>query len=90
MGSSIGVRLLIFFRRSLLQLKTEQDVISFLKGFDREVEAIKEELLRMCWYMRGGLTYTEAHNLDQAERKLIGKIIDSNLEITKQSKLPFY
>jgi hypothetical protein len=90
MGSSIGVRLLIFFRRSLLQLKTEQDVISFLKGFDREVEAIKEELLRMCWYMRGGLTYTEAHNLDQAERKLIGKIIDSNLEITKQSKLPFF
>ena len=44
----------------------------------------------MCWYMRGGLTYTEAHNRDQAERKLIGKIIDSNLEITKQSKLPFY
>ena len=51
---------------------------------------MKMELARLCWYMRGGLTYTEAHNLDQAERKLIGKIIDSNLEITKQSKLPFY
>lgn len=44
----------------------------------------------MCWYMRGGLTYTEAYNLDQFERKIIGKIIDSNLDITKQSKLPFF
>ena len=54
------------------------------------MEAIKEELLRMCWYMRGGLSYIEAFNLDQSERKLIGKIIDGNLETTKTTKMPFF
>lgn len=44
----------------------------------------------MCWFMRGGITYNEAMLLDQEERKLIGKIIDNNLETTKTSKLPFF
>jgi hypothetical protein len=54
------------------------------------VEAIKEELFRLCWYMRGGVTYSEAMYLDQEERKIIGRIIDSNLEVTKTSRMPFF
>ena len=40
--------------------------------------------------MRGGVTYGEAMYLDQEERKIIGRIIDSNLEVTKTSRMPFF
>jgi hypothetical protein len=57
---------------------------------DKEINDIKQEALRMCWYMRGGITYDQALHLSSAERKLISKIIDDNLETTKKSGLPFF
>jgi len=57
---------------------------------EKEAASIKEEALKMCWYMRGGLTYTEAMNLSFHERDTIGKLIKDNLETTKKSGLPFF
>jgi hypothetical protein len=44
----------------------------------------------MAWYMRGGITYDQIMNLSQTERLLINEIIESNLETTKKSQLPFF
>jgi hypothetical protein len=57
---------------------------------DKDVKNIKEESLRMCWFMRGGLTYTEAMNLSVQERNLISKIIKDNMETTKKSGMAFF
>jgi hypothetical protein len=57
---------------------------------EKEVRAIKEELIKLCWFMRGGLTLTEAYNTDPEDRELIGKLIESNLETTNKTKLPFF
>jgi DNA polymerase III delta subunit len=62
----------------------------FIKELDRDTKAIKQELLKLCWYMRGGLSYTESHCLIPEERELISKIVDENLETTKESGLPFF
>ena len=51
---------------------------------------IRSEVLKICWYMRGGLTYTEGMNLSSDERGAIGKIVKENLETTKKSGLPFF
>jgi hypothetical protein len=57
---------------------------------DQESNAIRQEALKMVWYMRGGLTYTEAMNLSHGERDLVSGIIKENLETTKKSGLPFF
>ena len=57
---------------------------------DKEVRAFKEDALRMCWYMRGGLSYDDAMLLGEVDRKLISEIIKDNLETTKKSKMPFF
>lgn len=44
----------------------------------------------MTWYMRGGISYEEVMMLSAEEREIIGKIIKSNLETTKESGLPFF
>jgi len=57
---------------------------------DQEIKDIKTDVLRMCWHMRGGLTYEEGMNLSYQERTIIGEIIKGNIETTKESGLPYF
>ena len=57
---------------------------------DREAESIRQESLKMSWYMRGGVTYDQVLALSSKERSMISDIIKDNLETTKKSKLPFF
>jgi hypothetical protein len=61
-----------------------------LDGYEKECEDIKRNVLQMSWYMRGGVSYEDILNMSAFEREAIGKIIDSNLETTKKSQLPFF
>lgn len=61
-----------------------------VENMDQEANAIREEALKMAWYMRGGITYDQVLNLSSSERSSVGKIIKDNLETTKKSGLPFF
>ena len=65
-------------------------VAKLIEDYDKQSRAIKEEALRFCWYMRGGLAYDEAIMLGNHERQIISKIIDDNMKATKDSGLPFF
>jgi hypothetical protein len=65
-------------------------IIDLVKDYEKQVKGLKEEALRMCWYMRGGLTYDEAIVLSSGEREIINGIIKQNLEITQKSGTPFF
>ena len=72
-----------------MALKTDE-IIEYLEQLDREAKAFKEEVIKICWYMRGGINYDDAMMLSNHERKLISKLISDNLETTKKSGLPFF
>jgi len=57
---------------------------------EKEANAIREEILRLCWHMRGGITYDQAMMLSFEERKSIGSIIKENMETTKKTGLPYF
>ncbi len=69
---------------------TKQEIESFISQFDKDTKAIKIELLKLCWYMRGGLNYGDAHLLTPEERLYINNIIEENLQTTKETGLPFF
>ena len=73
----------------LLYLDTD-GIERIVKEYDGTTRALKEELLRICWFMRGGIDYNISHMLTIEERNLIGKIVEKNLETTKESGLPFF
>lgn len=66
------------------------EINQLVKDMDNETKAVKEDLFRICWFMRGGVTITEAYELDLQDREAISKIIEGNLETTKESGLPFF
>jgi hypothetical protein len=57
---------------------------------EKETSSIRQEALKMTWFMRGGLNYEQAMQLGSAEREVINKIIKDNLDTTKKSGLPFF
>jgi len=57
---------------------------------DREIDEIKNEIIKICWYMRGGVTMSEAWDLDMSDKKIISNLIKENLDTTKKSGLPFF
>lgn len=69
---------------------TNEQVIALLDTMDRESKVLKEDLLKMCWFMRGGLTYNDAMMLSFRDREMIAKVIDKNLETAKKTGLPFF
>jgi hypothetical protein len=72
-------------------LSLDNDAVGeLLNSFDSQIRALKEDALRMSWYMRGGLSYDDAMMLSESERKSISEIIKENLETTKKSNMPFF
>ena len=51
---------------------------------------LRHELVKVCWYMRGGLSYSEANALSPTEREIIAQLVKDNLETTKKSGQPFF
>ena len=64
------------------------DVVKLLQQFDNESKALQKELLEITWYMRGGVSYSEATMLSPQERKQIAEIIKQNIKNTYDTKLP--
>jgi hypothetical protein len=61
-----------------------------LTKFDKESKALKTELLKSCWFMRGGVSYDDAMVMSFEDREICHEIIKDNLETTKESGLPFF
>ncbi len=68
----------------------EDEILALVESYERQSRAIKTEILRFCWYMRGGITYGDAILLSQDERNLVAEIIKDNLETAKKSGMPFF
>jgi hypothetical protein len=59
-------------------------------AMEKETRNIRLDVLKLCWYMRGGITYEEAMQMSQQERGIINDIVKDNMETTKKSGLPFF
>ena len=55
---------------------------------ENEQKQFKSEILKLCWYMRGGLEYDTAYMLSPDDRKIIAELIKENIENTKNAKMP--
>jgi len=67
-----------------------QDIDELGKKMERDVKAIKEELIKICWWMRGGISLNEAAQLTYEDRMVIANLIKENLDTTNRTKLPFF
>jgi len=65
-----------------------EEIEKLVEKLDKESRAIKTDLLRMTWYMRGGVSYDDVMQMSAVERELINAVIKENIEFVKKSKMP--
>ncbi len=65
-------------------------IVKLVEAMEKETRNIRLDVLKMCWYMRGGVTYEEAMQMSITDRDIINDIVKENLATTKKSGLPFF
>jgi hypothetical protein len=73
----------------LLTLSNEE-IVDLLDNMEKQSKAYKDDAIRICWYMRGSISYEDAMMLARVDKELIGKLIKENLETTQKTKMPFF
>ncbi len=65
-------------------------ILEEVKVLENETKQLKFELSKLCWYMRGGLSLTEAYELSPEDREVLVKLVNENLETAKKTNQPFW
>ena len=68
----------------------DSEIISHLKDFESQAKNLKLEIMKIFWFMRGGMSWTEALNLSPDERAIASQLVKENMETTKKSGQPFF
>lgn len=65
---------------------SNSDIERMVKGLEFEAKSIKDEIFRISWYMRGGVSSESLfHSYSYEDRMIINEIIKENIEATKKS-----
>ena len=68
---------------------SNSDIEKQVRHFENFAKSIKEEIFRISWYMRGGVSsYELFYVYSHEDREILNKIIKENIETTKNTKLP--
>lgn len=73
----------------LLTLDPE-GISSLVDQMEGECNKLKADSMKMSWYTRGSATYNDVLNMSISEREILNKMIEDNLETTKNTKMPFF
>jgi len=68
----------------------DSEIVSHLKDFDNQAKNLKLELMKICWFMRGGMSWNEALNLSPDERTIASQLVKENMDTTKKTGQPFF
>jgi hypothetical protein len=64
----------------------QSEIPKMVEGMERETKKIKEEIYRISWAMRGGVTSHDLfHYYSHEDRVIMDSIIEKNVEITRKS-----
>jgi hypothetical protein len=69
---------------------SDEQIGDLLENYDRQSRAIKDDAIRLVWWMRGGISYEDAMTLSLDEKTMINDLIKENMETTKKSGMPFF
>jgi hypothetical protein len=60
-----------------------------IKRFENQAKQIKDEIFRLSWYMRGGVSSHDLfHVYSYEDREIIGRIIDENIKASAEAGMP--
>ena len=75
------------FRNKLIVM-TENEIISEIEHMSKDNKKLSDDLLKIIWYMRGSISYSESVYLTIDDRTTIMEIRKENIETSKKCGFP--
>jgi hypothetical protein len=67
-----------------------EEIQELSEKMEKQTKALKNQLYKLCWYMRGSLSFSESVDLSLEDIEIISEIIKDNLDTTKKTQMPFF
>lgn len=66
-----------------------EEIKEYLVRLESEIKEFKTELVRLSWYMRGGVTVDQLlHQYSYDDRSSMYTVIKENIDISKETNMP--
>lgn len=69
---------------------TLQEIEAEVTKLENESKAIRKNIYKMAWFMRGSVNIDQLFGMDIADQEILAELIKENLETTKESGMPFF
>lgn len=67
-----------------------QQIVEELRRLDKQNDGIRDEIIRLTWWMRGGISYNDAMLLSPKDKEIIVALIKENMETSKKTGTPIF
>tara|TARA_Y100000287_G_scaffold84642_1_gene67264 strand:- start:175 stop:456 length:282 start_codon:yes stop_codon:yes gene_type:complete len=84
---TVGVEPCKFFQ-SWLATASNEEIVEKQKKFEKELDNVHKNLLQLSWYMRGGVSIRELHDMPVNHIKHLNGIVEKNFEMSKKAGMP--
>ena len=68
----------------------QQEIGAEIERLESESDTIRDSVINLCWWMRGGISHSEAWDLTEKDRNMINRLIKNNMETMKKTKMPMF
>lgn len=76
--------------KTKIQTLDNEKISEYFEQLEKQIKEIRQEAMKICWFMRGSLSYNDVLNLTNAELKTAVELINDNLQTTKKTGMPFF
>tara|TARA_B100001057_G_C22397094_1_gene774475 strand:- start:64 stop:276 length:213 start_codon:yes stop_codon:yes gene_type:complete len=66
------------------------EIVKHLQQYESQSKNLKLDIMKICWFMRGGMSWQEALNLSPDERGIAAQLVKENMETTKKTGRDFF
>lgn len=67
---------------------TQQDIKEFTERYEKQVDKTHKEMIKLTWFMRGGVTLSEIYEMPVNHIEYINDAIKDNFEMSKKAGTP--
>ena len=71
-----------------MKTASQNEIIEKQESYKKQLDILHKSLLKLTWYMRGGVSITELHEMPASHIKYLNEIINENFELSQRAGTP--
>mgnify|MGYP001211312051 CR=1 FL=1 len=71
-----------------MKTASESDILERQESYKKTLDSLHKSLYKLTWYMRGGVSISELHDMPVGHITYLNEVVTDNFELSKQAGTP--